>query len=43
LFVWIYSIVEVEEIQFGVMQKNRSLPFGEGDGGWGLILVMKFG
>jgi hypothetical protein len=25
----------MEEIMFGIVLKNRSFPFGEGDGGWG--------
>lgn len=29
LFVWICSIAEVEEIEFGVIQKYRSFPFGK--------------
>jgi hypothetical protein len=27
----------VEDIKFGIVLKNRSFPFGEGDGGRGLM------
>jgi len=27
----------MEEIKFGVVFKRRSFPFGEGEGGWGLM------
>ena len=37
LFVWIYSKDEVEEMEFVLVRKNRSFPFGEGEGGWGLL------
>ena len=36
-FAWIYSFVELEEIKFGVVKMNRSFPYGEGEGGWGLM------
>lgn len=36
-FAWIYCYVEVEEIKFGVGKVRRSFPYGEGEGGWGLI------
>jgi hypothetical protein len=32
-----FPIGEVEEIKLGVVQKNRSFPFGEGEGEWGLL------
>jgi hypothetical protein len=33
LFVWIYSIVEVEDIKFGDVKEHRSLSKWRGDGG----------